>query len=48
MIITPHAAFYSEESMAELQRKATEQVIDALAGKVPPTPRTRELGLIGA
>ena len=35
--------------MAELQRKATEQVIDALAGKVPPyAANARELGLIGA
>jgi D-3-phosphoglycerate dehydrogenase / 2-oxoglutarate reductase len=49
VIITPHAAFYSEESMAELQRKATEQVIDALAGKVPPyAANARELGLTGA
>jgi D-3-phosphoglycerate dehydrogenase len=47
VIITPHAAFYSEESMAELQRKAVEQVIDALAGKVPPyATNARELGLI--
>jgi D-3-phosphoglycerate dehydrogenase / 2-oxoglutarate reductase len=35
VIVTPHAAFYSEDSVAELQRKATEQVIDALAGRVP-------------
>ena len=47
VIITPHAAFYSEESMAELQRKAVEQVIDVLAGKVPPyATNARELGLI--
>jgi D-3-phosphoglycerate dehydrogenase len=36
VIITPHAAFYSEESLAELQRKAAEQVVAALAGRVPP------------
>ena len=36
VIVTPHAAFYSEESLAELQRKAVEQVIEALAGRVPP------------
>lgn len=36
VIITPHAAFYSEESLVELQRKAVEQVIAALAGDVPP------------
>jgi D-3-phosphoglycerate dehydrogenase len=35
VIVTPHAGFYSEESLAELQRKATEQVIAALAGRVP-------------
>ena len=46
VILTPHAAFYSEESMAELQRKAAEQVIDALAGKVPPyAVNAGELGL---
>jgi D-3-phosphoglycerate dehydrogenase len=36
VIVTPHAAFYSEESLEELQRKAVEQVIDALAGRTPP------------
>ncbi|HSJ50858.1 MAG TPA: C-terminal binding protein [Actinomycetota bacterium] len=36
VLITPHAAFYSEESMAEQQRKAAEQVVAALAGQVPP------------
>ena len=46
VIVTPHAAFYSEESMAELQRKATEQVIEALAGRVPPyAVNAEELGL---
>ena len=46
VILTPHAAFYSEESMAELQRKATEQVIEALAGRVPPyAVNAEELGL---
>jgi D-3-phosphoglycerate dehydrogenase len=34
--VTPHAAFYSEESLRELQRKAVEQVIEALAGRTPP------------
>jgi D-3-phosphoglycerate dehydrogenase / 2-oxoglutarate reductase len=33
--VTPHAAFFSEESVAELQRKATEQVVTALAGSIP-------------
>jgi D-3-phosphoglycerate dehydrogenase len=36
VVVTPHAAFYSEESMAELRRKAAEQVVIALAGEVPP------------
>jgi D-3-phosphoglycerate dehydrogenase len=36
VIVTPHASFYSEESVTELQRKAAQQVIDALAGRVPP------------
>lgn len=36
VIVTPHAAFYSEESMAEQQRKAAEQVVEALAGRTPP------------
>lgn len=36
VVITPHAAFYSEESIKELQRKAVEQVIEALAGQTPP------------
>jgi D-3-phosphoglycerate dehydrogenase len=36
VIVTPHAAFYSEESLEELQRKAVEQVIEALAGRTPP------------
>jgi D-3-phosphoglycerate dehydrogenase len=36
VIVTPHAAFYSEESLRELQRKAVEQVIEALAGRTPP------------
>lgn len=36
VVVTPHAAFYSEESMTELQRKAAEQVVIALAGEIPP------------
>ncbi len=36
VVVTPHAAFYSEESLAELQRKAAEQVVAALRGDVPP------------
>ncbi|MGH9213297.1 MAG: C-terminal binding protein [Acidimicrobiales bacterium] len=48
VVITPHASFYSEESVVELQRKATEQVIEALAGRVPPyAVNAAELGLTG-
>lgn len=35
VIVTPHAAFYSLESVAELRRRAAHQVADALLGKVP-------------
>jgi D-3-phosphoglycerate dehydrogenase len=34
-VITPHAAFYSEEATVEQQRKAAEQVVAALSGEVP-------------
>lgn len=48
VIVTPHAGFYSEESAVELRRKATEQVIEALAGRVPPyAVNARDLGLGG-
>lgn len=36
VVVTPHAAFMSIESVAELRRKATEQVVIALAGDTPP------------
>lgn len=36
VVITPHAAFYSEEAVEEQQRKAAEQVVAALAGRTPP------------
>jgi D-3-phosphoglycerate dehydrogenase len=35
-IITPHASFYSEESIAELEQKACERVVLALRGETPP------------
>lgn len=35
VIATPHAAFYSEESVAELRRRAAHQVGTRLAGGVP-------------
>ena len=46
VVITPHAAFYSEESLVELQRKAAEQVVAALAGRRPSyAVNADELGL---
>jgi D-3-phosphoglycerate dehydrogenase / 2-oxoglutarate reductase len=36
VVVTPHAAFYSEEATVEQQRKAAEQVVAALAGETPP------------
>jgi D-3-phosphoglycerate dehydrogenase len=36
VVVTPHAAFMSIESVAELRRKAAEQVVIALAGDTPP------------
>lgn len=34
-VLTPHVAFYSEESIAELQSRATQNVIDVLSDRVP-------------
>lgn len=44
-IVTPHAAFYSEESTAELQRKTATQAAMVLTGRTPPNivnPAVRE------
>jgi D-3-phosphoglycerate dehydrogenase len=35
VIVTPHAAFYSQESVSELRRRAARQVADVLRGKTP-------------
>jgi D-3-phosphoglycerate dehydrogenase / 2-oxoglutarate reductase len=35
VVVTPHAGFFSRESVRELQRKAAEQVVAALAGEMP-------------
>lgn len=37
-ILTPHMAFYSVEAEAELQRRATEEVVRALTGEPPDRP----------
>lgn len=36
VLLTPHSAFYSEESIQELARKAARNVACALRGEVPP------------
>ena len=36
VIVTPHAAFYSETAIAELQQKAATQVAQVLRGEMPP------------
>jgi D-3-phosphoglycerate dehydrogenase len=41
VVLTPHVAFYSEESVEELQRKATEEVVRALRGQPPRCPVNR-------
>jgi D-3-phosphoglycerate dehydrogenase len=33
LVLTPHAAFYSEEAIAESQRKAAQQVVKAIRGE---------------
>ena len=35
VIVTPHSAFYSEESIDELTQRAAEQVLQALRGETP-------------
>jgi D-3-phosphoglycerate dehydrogenase len=37
VIVTPHAAFYSETAIAELQTKAARNVATVLDGGVPAT-----------
>jgi D-3-phosphoglycerate dehydrogenase len=38
VIITPHTSFYSEESLVELQTKASQEVANVLTGKAPRNP----------
>jgi D-3-phosphoglycerate dehydrogenase / 2-oxoglutarate reductase len=38
LILTPHTAFYSEESLVDLQRKAAEEVVRVLGGGPPINP----------
>jgi D-3-phosphoglycerate dehydrogenase / 2-oxoglutarate reductase len=41
LVVTPHMAFYSEEALAESQRKAARQVIRVLSGEAPDYPVAR-------
>lgn len=43
VIVTPHASFYSEESTAELQRRAAGCVAEVLRGDVPEDVVNREV-----
>jgi D-3-phosphoglycerate dehydrogenase len=43
VLITPHTAFYSEESQLELQRRAAEEVARVLRGERPENPRNPEV-----
>ena len=36
IIVTPHAAYYSEQAIADLQRRAASNVVSALSGQLPP------------
>jgi D-3-phosphoglycerate dehydrogenase len=38
VILTPHIAFYSEESLVELQTKAAQEIARVLSGKAPRCP----------
>ncbi len=38
VILTPHTSFYSEESLVELQTKASQEVVNVLSGKPPRNP----------
>ena len=38
LVVTPHTGYYSEESIAESQRKAVTQVIKVLTGEAPDYP----------
>ena len=43
IILTPHLAFYSRESVIELQTKAAQEVARALRGEPPRSPVNREV-----
>jgi len=43
VIVTPHAAFVSEESLANLRARTARQVVDRLHGRVPENVRNPEV-----
>jgi D-3-phosphoglycerate dehydrogenase len=43
VILTPHTGFYSEESLADLQAKAAEEVVRVLSGQAPLNPVNPEV-----
>jgi D-3-phosphoglycerate dehydrogenase len=43
-MLTPHVAFSSDASLAELRRRAAEEVVRVLQGQAPLQPRNRPLG----
>ncbi|MDP8990050.1 MAG: C-terminal binding protein [Acidobacteriota bacterium] len=43
VILTPHTAFYSDESLLELQVKAAEEVVRVLSGQAPNNPVNPEV-----
>ena len=45
-IITPHAAYYSEESIGLVRRIAAEEAVRVLSGQPPLSP-VNDVGLVG-
>ena len=41
VLLSPHVAFYSEESLVDLQRRVAEEVVRVLAGQPPRNPVNR-------
>lgn len=44
VVLTPHAAFYSEESTLELQRRAADEVVRSLTGQPQRCPVNKPVG----
>ena len=43
VILTPHSAWYSEQSRAEMRRRAVGQVVSVLKGEIPYSLVNREV-----